>query len=423
MSLSDATRDKYQEPTQWQRFLAALVRFIDKWVIGPIARPIRDRLAARQTSKNSVIVTPAPATDLASLFHSADNGGAYQRHCPTVILGSTEWRDELARRAEQPVTPLPFGTAEIENAIVCGEGVIWKKTPNGISAVEESLATAISARSILPLTRTEDDVLHVDPNVGLRQLSSKYRYALLRQPWDNNYGHWIVECLPKVAILAEHYDVTKLKFIVTRHSILPPIRRMRQVCIDSLAVYGIQPDQIVWLGREAVEVERLLYALPLTVHPWIKAPRTVQILEAIGAKVAKGSNGPRRIYSSRASAGRRQLLNEPDIVRVMRDFDVAVVDPGVMSFADQVRAFAQAELIIGNFGANLTNAVFAPRGVTMFVVASRSMGDNFFWDLTNLKSGKYFSLHGAPTSSDPNSDFVIDPEEFRTFLREQVLVQ
>lgn len=422
MSLSDAARDKYQEPTQWQRFLAALVRFIDKWMIGPIARSIRDRLAARRTSKNSVIVTPAPATDLALLFHPADNGGAYQRHCPTVISGSAEWRDELARRAEQPVTPLPFGTAEIENAIVCGEGVIWKKTPNGISAVEESLATAISARSILPLTRTQDDVLHVDPNVGLRKLSPNYSYALLRQPWDNNYGHWIVECLPKVAILAEHYDVTKLKFIVTRHSILPPIRRMRQVCIDSLAVYGIQPEQIVWLGREAVEVERLLYALPLTVHPWIKAPRTVQILEEVGAKVAKGSNGPRRIYSSRASAGRRRLVNESDIVRVMRDFDVAVVDPGVMSFADQVRAFAQAELIIGNFGANLTNAVFAPRGVTMFVVASRSMGDNFFWDLTNLKSGKYFSLHGAPTSSDPNSDFVIDPEEFRAFLREQVLV-
>jgi len=423
LSLSDATRDKYQEPTQWQRFLAAAIRFIDRWIIGPIVRPIRDRLAAQPISKNSIVISPSPATALASLFHPSENGGAYQRHCPTLISGATEWRDELARRAELPVTPLPFGTAEIENAIVCGEGVIWKKTPGGIFAVEESLATAISARSILPLMRTQDKVLHVDPNVAPRKLSSEYSYALLRQPWDNNYGHWIIDCLPKIAILAEHYDVTKLKFIVTRHSILPPARRMRQVCIDSLAVYGIRPDQIVWLGREAVEVERLLYALPLTVHPWVKAPRIVQILEEIGDKVAKGHRGPRRLYSSRASAGRRRLLNESDILRVVRDFDVAIVDPGVMSFADQVRAFAHAELVIGNFGANLTNAVFSPRGVTMFVVASRLMGDNFFWDLTNLKSGKYFCLHGAPTSPDGNSDFVIDPDEFRTFLEKQVLVQ
>jgi Glycosyltransferase 61 len=422
LSLSDAMRDKYQEPTKRQRFLAGLLRFTDKWLIGPFVRLVRDRLTARSTSENSVVVTPRPATELASVFRPSDNGGVYQRQCPTVISGSATWCDELARRAQQPVTPLPFGTADIEHAIVCGEGVIWKKTPSGIFAVEESLATAISARSILPLTRTDDKILHVDPDLPLRKLSPKYSYALLRQPWDNNYGHWIVECLPKVAILAEHYDITKLRFIVTRHSFLPPVRRMRQVCIDSLAAYGICPDQIVWLGREAVEVEHLLYALPLTIHPWVKAPRTVQILEELGDKIAKGHQGPRRIYSSRASAGRRRLLNESEILRVVRDFDVAIVDPGVMSFADQVRAFAHAELLIGNFGANLTNAVFSPRGITMFVLASQSMGDNFFWDLTNLKSGKYFCLHGAPTSSDPNSDFVIDPDEFRAFLKEQVLV-
>jgi hypothetical protein len=59
----------------------------------------------------------------------------------------------------------------------------------------------------------------------------------------------------------------------------------------------------------------------------------------------------------------------------------------------------------------------------MFVLASQVMGDNFFWDLTNLKEGKYFGLHGAATSADPNSDFVIDPDEFRAFLRERVLIQ
>lgn len=79
-----------------------------------------------------------------------------------------------------------------------------------------------------------------------------------------------------------------------------------------------------------------------------------------------------------ASARPRRLRNEAEILRVLKDFEVTVIYPERHSFLEQVRLFADAELVVGNNGANLAQAVFAPRGVTVFAIASEAMHDDFF---------------------------------------------
>jgi hypothetical protein len=46
------------------------------------------------------------------------------------------------------------------------------------------------------------------------------------------------------------------------------------------------------------------------------------------------------------------------------------------------------------------------------------MQDDFFWDLTELKQGRYFSLHGASPdpARGPKSDFSIDLPAFKEML-------
>ncbi len=336
-----------------------------------------------------------------------------------MIIGPDWIREQISDAAALRIEPPPIGVAVIDDAIICGEGIIWKKTADGgISAVCETLTNANSARSILPLRRAGGTALYVDRNIRAQKLPTQHVYAFLRQVWDTNYGHWIMEVLPKVAILGEHFDLKDLKFIVTRRP-----GSMQRVYADSLAAFGIEPHQIWPMGRKAVRVERLLYALPLTAHPWAKAPRAIRILEELRDKIARGGSGPRRLYVSRALARNRHLLNEAEILHVLRDFDVSVIYPERHSFVEQVRLFADAELVIGNCGANLTNAVFSPRGVRIFAITSEAMTDEFYWDLANLKSGKYFSLHGKAAAPNPNmqADFRIDPGEFRVLLEKHVL--
>lgn len=372
-------------------------------------RPLRlAKITPRRARDDLIRVTPVPVAELSSSFPQSDNGGSYQRSSETLIVGPARNRDQIKNAASLIVEPPPLGVAQINHAIVCGEGIIWTKTSRDVVAVSETLTGALTERSILPLQRSADDALYVDKNICRRKLSTQHTYAFLRQVRDNNYGHWIIEGLPKVGILAEHFDLKSLKFIVTRHGVMRQSAPMRKIYRDSLAAFGIESHQIVPMAREAVEVERLLYPLPLTVHPWVKAPRAIRILEELRDKIAIGQQrGPRRIYVSRASAPKRHLLNEAEILPVLRDFDVLVVYPERYSFVEQVRLFADAELVIGNSGANLTNAVFSPRGVRIFAITSEAMSDDFFWDLANLKSGKYFSLHGKAACPSPNmnSDF------------------
>lgn len=369
-------------------------------------------------------VKSVPVAELASSIRVSDNGGSYDRLGETIILNSDWARNQLASEKTTGIEPPPFGVATIDNAIVCGEGVILKMMSGVPCAATETLHKDSSPRSVLPLTRDASGVLQMPTDLKPRRLDRDQVYVYLRQLTDNNYGHWITEGLPKVAIVADHFDIARLKFIVSRHLLLRPSWPMRKIYIDSLASLGVARHQIVSMSREATEVEKLLFPLPMSRNnPLEKAPRTIEILEGIRDRLAARSDGPRRLYVSRAKAPTRRLLNEAKILEILRAFDVTTVYPERLSFAEQVRLFAQAELVIGNCGANLTNAVFSPRGVKIFALTTELMKDDFFWDLANLKAGKYFSLHGNAVVSNPNmrSDFEIDPVQFRDFLERHVL--
>lgn len=368
-------------------------------------------------------VATLPVAQLASRVLPSPNGGPYQRANERLIVGADWICASIETAAQAIVEPPPCGIAVIEDATVCGEGIVCKKTPQGIFAAAESLALAATPRSILPLRRSADGSLSVDGRFGRNRLPEGPTYAFLRQVSDNNYGHWLIESLPKIGILADHFDLARLTFIITRHRVTRKAYPMRKIYYDTLAGFGIAPEQIVESDREAISVPRLLYPLPMTQHPWVKAPRAIAILEALRDRLAPAAHGPRRLYVSRAHAPKRHLVNEAEIVAILKDHDVTVVYPERLSFVEQVRLFANAELVMGNYGANLTNAVFAPRGVTLFAITAPGMSDDFFWDLANLKGGRYFSLHGEPAGADAgmNANFRIDPAQFLQILEERVL--
>jgi capsular polysaccharide biosynthesis protein len=346
-----------------------------------------------------------PAAALAATFRPSINGGDYRRSDSGTVTGP-DWACALirSRAAETVAVPLA-GVVTLENVVVCGEGVVCKEMPDGLKVVTETLHNACSDVSLRQISRDSEGTLSIRGSLcTYERLSGPH--VCLRQICDANYGHWLLECLPRMALVAEHFDLAGLKILVSRNS--PQMRRIMQ---ETLACFGIRSEQLVEVrNNRPVAVDQLIYPLPMTIHPWVKAPRVIEILESIGASIAEDCPAPRRLYVSRAGAGRRQLLNEAEVLRVLDPYGFTIVHPERLSFAEQVRMFSRAEVIVGNYGAALTNAVFAPRGVTLLALTTQMMGDDFFWDLTNLKDGRYYSLHGpaAIACADCNSDFRID---------------
>ncbi len=135
-----------------------------------------------------------------------------------------------------------------------------------------------------------------------------------------------------------------------------------------------QPDMLRLLGLpaslrmvpvrddESFLVERLWF--PWSVHGQMSYHPVVRdFFDRMSAGIADSAHDfPRRIYVDRRGAAQRVLENEDEIVRGLRSCGIVAVRPETLSFADQVRLFRKAELIVAPHGAGLTNIGFAKPG-------------------------------------------------------------
>lgn len=78
--------------------------------------------------------------------------------------------------------------------------------------------------------------------------------------------------------------------------------------------------------------------------------------------------GGRRIYVSRADTRKRRLVNEAEIQALFEARGFEVVAPGTLGFENQVRLFAEAEMVAGVHGAGLTNILFSAPGTKVLEI-------------------------------------------------------
>ena len=333
-----------------------------------------------------------------------DNGGSYYRYRGSIIGAPASLRPGHECQIDLEAVPPPAIVATLENVRVHGRCVI--ETADGCLIRESLINTGAefgpfrreADRSIV---KTSQPV--ATPWVGERPV------VLLKQEWDRNYGHWLIESLPRLGMISECFDITECQFIVGDSS--GPIGKVYR---DSLTRLGVPAANIVPLADGAVEFAQLIYPTPITVQPWIKAPRVINFLEALARHSSHHRPGPQKIYVARSPGDSRRLMNEEPILRILTRAGYQGVTPGSLDFEAQVAAFRDATHVVGILGAGLSNLVFAPRGVQFLALTSEYMQDDFFWDLICHKAGSYTSLHGK--AIDPGagmrSHFTLDEAEF-----------
>jgi capsular polysaccharide biosynthesis protein len=359
------------------------------------------------------IIEAQPARDLGRILGSLPSGGPYRRNHPIIRGPRPVWLEE-ARKVREREEAIPPGglIIQLKNAVV-HDGVIF--TENG-TIVRESLINRAGEEMFLGISRTDSsDLFCVDSPPATPLLKATGRHVLLKQLWDSNYGHWLIESLSRMTALRDIIDFLDVKFVV---SAAP--QEMLRVYIDSLHYYGITRDQIVILGAEVQSFEELIYPTPLTEQPWVKAPLSIRALENLGGRVGPQGDQPERVFLARPGEARRQLLNRAEVRELFLAQGYVEINPAAMTFEQQVRTFSRARQVVGVLGAECTNLVFAPAGVRLLGFAPEGMQDDFFWDLVSHKEGDYFCLHGLAT--DPargmNSEFTVDMDQLRAIKEE-----
>jgi capsular polysaccharide biosynthesis protein len=247
----------------------------------------------------------------------------------------------------------------------------------------------------------------------LRKLRLARGFAVLH--FNLVWGHWLTEMFPKLFALQALAERG-----VTAPLILPSTAPayVRQIIDDVL------PGQQVVVydpAREYVTADQLIL-LPMLqqwylFHPWFG--------ERLGRyAAAAGTRGGRRIFVSRAglegAGSYREMSNGPEIEALAEAEGFELVRPESLSWREQLRTFAEADVIAGEFGSGLHNALFAPSGAKVLAL-------NWIVDvqsrITNFRGqdiGYLLPDDGEPRGyslGQPTQRFRIDPAAFREHVR------
>jgi capsular polysaccharide biosynthesis protein len=323
---------------------------------------------------------------------------AFGRHLPTgVVLTlsqaavSSGGRCLVARPAETVSRPRPIGIpvdhpafasvrAEVIPAVSVAElpgGRVLHKHSAVVSA-KGDLVQEVSW--YFDTTTPRQHPLFLNPNPG-PPFEVDGRLGVLASRGDHNYYHFLVDVLPRIAVLESRPEIAPVdrwyvpeEFAFQRELLdlfgVPVEQRL-----DSSAHPHVRAEMLVVPGLPAMEV---------VVPPWVIALLRERLLPA-GA----GQGERRRIYLSRGSAANnRRVINEDQVISLLADRGFEVLDPGALSVAEQIEVFSNASMIVSAHGAGLTNLMFAPAGSTVVeMFPGGKMLPDCYWRMTHAVPG------------------------------------
>ena len=123
--------------------------------------------------------------------------------------------------------------------------------------------------------------------------------------------------------------------------------------------------------------------------------------------------GTKRLYITRPNAGRRRLVNDAEIAARLAKQGFVAIDPGALSFQQQVAAFAEAAVIVGPHGAALTNGAFMPPGGALVELTHSARVVWTFHEIAAASRLSFACVIGSRTSESENAlfaDFRVDAD-------------
>ena len=229
------------------------------------------------------------------------------------------------------------------------------------------------------------------PDARIRGLS-----LLMRKRGEQNFGHWLLEILPK-------YHLARI-YLKPDHLIVPHAPgALDRVIRRSLAMLDPHHPPLLPVNSAAVvEFEELAVVSGLTHHGWYMS----QLAVAHAEQMRRPFLGRRRrkLLVSRQTAPRRRVHNWDELKDFGTSRGFEVIEPGRLTLDEQIEAFANAETIVGVMGAEMSNLLFAPPGAKVVVLAPENMPDTFYYFISTHRRSRYVEIRCERDAPDQTWD-------------------
>ena len=251
---------------------------------------------------------------------------------------------------------------------IMAHGVVCTDEPGGDPAADAALAAKLSqadafANEDTGLIRTAVPGEFTLPTAGRGRRSVAGTNLSLCSHEPSNYGSLLFRVVPKLAT-AEALDLRGLPVVAWVGN--PAFRAVLELC-------GVEPQYLVphepWM---LTTFDRLVAPALRNPHGFLDGDST-DFMQRLAAR--QPSRRGRRLYVSRLGQARRGassrvLINEAEVAAAMADLGFDVFEPEAHAPAEQVAAFASADIVVGPAGSGMFNTVFCRPGTKVIDMES-----------------------------------------------------
>jgi capsular polysaccharide biosynthesis protein len=196
------------------------------------------------------------------------------------------------------------------------------------------------------------------------------RLAVFLTPGYDNWFHWLIQCLPRLKILA---DSRKEFDALHTSGLTPTMRESLRLTLDHL---GLSGKKILDVPAGCSVCCRHVLAPDI---PWLprngKSPPAWLIAFIRGLVKTDRLAGYENILISRKGFSRYE--DSAELERLL-SHAMTIVDTRDLTFREQANIFASARLIVAPHGSGLTNVIFASHGARVIEIAHKGYEINVF---------------------------------------------
>ncbi|RDV14864.1 glycosyltransferase family 61 protein [Pontibacter diazotrophicus] len=265
-------------------------------------------------------------------------------------------------------------------------GRVWSS--NGTVITEDNILISEINRTLLKEKRNsvfyQKSVINPQIKTGVA--------AIVAQPAGNVYYHWMIDILPRIELLKKADEFDSIDYFVF-NEIKYPFQK------ETLKIFGIPENKIIEvknLWNYHFQFDKLIF--PSFTSELNRATYfTIKTLEKYiypKQKTSQGKQFYKKIYLSRSKAPNRKLLNEQEVLCLLKAEGFYEIFPEEYSVIEQAEIFANAEVIVGVHGSAFTNIAFCKPATKVIDICAPEWVNDCFLEITKLRGLVYIRITG-----------------------------
>jgi hypothetical protein len=238
---------------------------------------------------------------------------------------------------------------------------------------------------------------------------------------DANWFHFNIETLPRILIASEIADRSVPVLV---QSNIP------RSAVD--AIIATTGREVVRIEDDFLRVNELLVAQAKSatmdsaflgaITGDFTASSLASVKESLLKALPPEAGGEKRIVLLRNGAYRR-IKNIKRVLSVLNEYGFVSIDIGSLSLREQISVINNAEVIVSQGGAGVTNMLFANENASFLGLIGPAKNQSLFWEnflnVLNIRNSFIIGRHvGEKNRVLVHSDFVIPMQELRSTLQQ-----